>query len=225
MAAKKGAGFDWDSIPTSSMYPNGYYNLEVVKTEVGESRNGYKQYTLEHQITEPKEYAGRLYWERFTIGNDADPEAEDPDTWKQSVGAQRLKKYLLAAKFKTNGQHPDELIPELEGVEVCAHLAIKIQTKGDYKGQEQQTSNFYALGEREPQLLADSDKPNARRVPRKRHEVDEEEAPAPTRRRTRVAEEEEEEEPVPRRRRRAAEEEEEEEEEEPVSRRARRKRS
>jgi len=197
MAKKGPAGFSWkETIPESNLYDAGYYNMDLETVEVDHTKSGLKQYRATCRITEPKDVRGQMYFARFVVGNEDDPDAGDPNTWK-GFGAQRLRSFLAAVGAKDG--HPDDIWPDLEGESVCAQLGKRTDNKkgSPYEGQEQQTDKWFKVGDREPGLIGQASTGSSRR----KHEPDEDEEPAPARGR-KPADDDEDEDEAPRRARR-----------------------
>lgn len=187
------SGFSWkNDIPDSNIYESGYYNMDIETCEVGVTTKGHKQYRASCRITEPREFKGQMYFARFVVGTEDDPDAEDPNTWK-AFGAMRLKNFLDKAGAKDG--HPDKVFPDLEGESICAQLGKKTQTKGDYAGTENQTDRWFKIGEREPGLIGQAAGGNGTARTRRHEPVEEDEPAAPARRGRPAADEDEDEGP------------------------------
>ena len=100
----------WDEIPESAVVPTDAYlaSIESMAEELSQS-SGKLMYSTAFKIMEPTAHAGLNLFERFVIGSDEDPEAEDPETWKKSVGARRLKRCLKAAQIPLD-QNMDQVM-------------------------------------------------------------------------------------------------------------------
>ena len=186
--AARGSEFDWDNVRSDKAYNKGYYNAEIIEADIKHSTNGFKQYIFTCNLTEPVEFNGMPYYERITVGNEEDPDAEDPKTWATNFGCGRYKAFLKACGLTLKGW-PDEMVKKTEGAKLCLKLGQKVQTKGEYAGEIQQTSQFYRVGERDPGLLADEGEPRRKRANGDARKVaaddDDEPETAPPTRRTR----------------------------------------
>jgi hypothetical protein len=93
-----GQQVEWDSIGDGGTLISGMItflveDIQETVTAAKEGRpGGNKMYVATFKATEPTAYAGTLLKDWFAIGNDRDPKADDPETWKRSIGASRLKR-------------------------------------------------------------------------------------------------------------------------------------
>lgn len=206
--AKKDAmeDFDWEEVKDlGRLFENGYYDVEVIEVEVGETKKGNLRYTAQCEITAPAECKGQIFFQHFYVGTDDDPEGTDPETLRQSYGIQQLKDFAKKCRAKLAGS-PEDVLKKCKGKSLTLNLTIEIQKKGEYAGQPAQRCRFFELGERKAEILGGSATEGGGR---KKREAEEE---TTTRRPVRTSKKEEEEEEV--------EEEEEEEEEERPARKA-----
>lgn len=175
-----------ESIPDSSVVPDGVYLLTIASFEEKQNRKGGLMYAGEFRVVEPQAFAGSPLYENFSIGTEEDQEAEDPETWKASVGARILKRVFKAAGVEASDDI-DDMIAAAEQQHVTAIVARVVDDgKNDpqYKGRERnRITAWYAPGEREIKVegLAAS-KPKTAGL----------NGPKPAARRTAVEEEEEE---------------------------------
>src|SRR5438552_3518007 len=82
---KMGAKPPWKDIPDSNLLPAGVYEFTVKElaettTKATEDKVAKLMYVAQLKVVEPKEYRGQVLFDRFTIGNEDDPDASDPET-------------------------------------------------------------------------------------------------------------------------------------------------
>src|SRR2546421_9046915 len=89
----------WKDIPDTNLVPGDGYAFTV--KEMTETRSKQKEdakpklmYVVVLKIDEPKAFKGIQLYDRFTIGTEDDPNAEDPETWKGSFAARRMKQFV-----------------------------------------------------------------------------------------------------------------------------------
>lgn len=141
-----GKQVDWDGVPDSMVFPDGAYHVKIA--ELGEETmkgdNPKLMYRAEFRIVEPKAFANMPKYENFVWGTDDDPNADDPETSKKSVGARRMKSMLKAAQV--------QFVPDMD--ELCAaavgnELIIMITQK-----KEPETKKNRITGVEEPNQYA-----------------------------------------------------------------------
>jgi hypothetical protein len=171
------------------------YLLSIAGIEETANRKGGLMYKAELRVTEPKTFAGSPLYENFSVGTEDDPEAEDPETWKASIGARILKRMFHAAGVEAT-TNIDAMIAAAEGQSVICLVSRHIDDgKNDpqYKGRERnRIGGWYAPGERE--IKVDGVAPAARTAAKPAlrraapapvvEEEEEEAAPPPPKRRT-----------------------------------------
>lgn len=152
-------------IPESGVvYPDGLY--EVAITEIAETTNnsGHLMYKGRFTVVEPATFAGSPYWENFNIGNEGDPKALDPETWKRSIGAQILARVMKASGHALSDD-VDEDIAAVTGQHVLVSLVQEIDDgKRDprYKGRVRNKAvRWYRRGEAEVGLAAPAGAPRS----------------------------------------------------------------
>jgi hypothetical protein len=102
-------------------------------------------YRAQYSIAEPEPYVGYPQYDYFVIGTADDPQAEDPETWKNSIGARQLKRMFKAAQVPMSDDI-DEMCAVATGQQLIAVVGQQITKRGTPMNQ---INGYYALGERE----------------------------------------------------------------------------
>jgi len=98
----------WDPDAVSEIrdaVPRGNYRckLREVESVYTNKQPPRLMYVAQHDILEPEDYAGARLFDRFTIGTDNDPEAEDPESWSdKSFAVKRIKEMCTAFGVASN---------------------------------------------------------------------------------------------------------------------------
>lgn len=87
----------WDAIPEKNIFESGLYKFELKQIKELQNDDGILTYLGVFECEEPAEMSGVVQMERFQIGTDEDPEAQERLTWRKSRGAQNMQKLLAAA--------------------------------------------------------------------------------------------------------------------------------
>lgn len=172
-------------VPDSSTVPDNGYILEIHKVEPSTTKTGKKSYKAQLKVVEGK-YKGAMLFENFTIGNDEDPEAEEPDTWNASMGAKQFKQMVEKSGVDLDDDADEEdVCNALKGARVYAIVTEVTQTEGEYKGM---TSNrvarngWYGADEKHPESAGGGGKEKAKVKSKPAPKIEEEEEddePAP----------------------------------------------
>ena len=156
----------WQDIPDSAVVPDGVYHLaveEIEESQSSERTGGKLMYELTVRIVEPRAFVNLPLYNNFVVGSDDDPNADDPETWKASVGAKNLKRFFAA----TQVEFMDDMAPMCEASRDQEFLALVTRTtqeKGDFKGREQNNFNGgFKRGEREGGVRPPDQVPGQRR--------------------------------------------------------------
>ena len=156
----------WQDIPDSAVVPDGVYHLaveEIEESQSSEQTGGKLMYELEVRVIEPKAFVNLPLYNNFVIGSDDDPNADDPETWKASVGAKNLKRFFSAVQV----EFVDDLAPmcvTAKDQEFLGLVTKSQETQGQYKGRERNNFNgWFKLGERAVGLLPTDQQPAGRR--------------------------------------------------------------
>jgi hypothetical protein len=146
-----GRNFDFTGVPDSNLLPAGMYEVEIESLEERQSKAGTLMYAGVYRVAEGP-HTGTPIFDYFNIGNAEDPNADDPETFKNSIGARQLRRLIKAAGI-TLGAF-DETITALVGQHVMLSVDQQIDDgKRDpkYKGTiRNRIVGTYSLGEREP---------------------------------------------------------------------------
>ncbi len=136
-------------IPTGgTLLPKDIYDLTIESIEETRANAGTLMYKGTFRVVEPAAFAGSPYWENFNIGSADDPNAEDPETWKRSIGAQILGRVIDAALVPRSND-VDTDIAAATGQRILASIEQEIETKeGPYKGRvRNKVVRWYKRGE------------------------------------------------------------------------------
>src|SRR5947207_14322367 len=109
----------WSDIPDTNLIPAGAYEVAVKElaetmSKATDTERAKLMYVAQLKIQAPKEYKGLMLTDRFTIGTNDDPEGSDPETWKSSFAARRLKQFVKATKTAL-GDEMEETCEAIEG--------------------------------------------------------------------------------------------------------------
>ena len=152
-----------DEIPDSSIVPSGTYTATCSIKE-SQSNTGKLMYKGTFSITEPDGFSGLSLWENYVIGSDQDPDADDPDTWKASIGAKNLKRCFKAASVPLT-EDMDDLLEAVEGQSVVLEVGQEVdegRKDPKYKGTvRNRIIAYYPLGERSPAVGGSKPAPKA----------------------------------------------------------------
>jgi len=155
MAVKgKGTPVPWDEISDSSIFPVSDVHANIESLENQPSKKGYKMFVLAARITAPKELKGQIYYDRYCVGNEDDPEAMDPVSWTgpRAVAARRWKKLLGKAGVALKGTAEDAC-ERAVGREVGLHITQRQAKGGPREGELENEADFFEAGAREPRIL------------------------------------------------------------------------
>ena len=91
----------WDDIPDAKTPPvagNFLFTVDNLEAVLTDATRGVPRlmYKASVSIVNPAEYAGTTINDYFTVGTNDDPQANAPATWKNSIGAKRLKELFTA---------------------------------------------------------------------------------------------------------------------------------
>jgi hypothetical protein len=88
----------WDEIPAGGardVVPSGFYLLEVESLDETASKAGGLMYVGRYKAVEGP-HAGAVLTEYHNIGTQKDPQAKDPQTWREAIGAKTLRALVEA---------------------------------------------------------------------------------------------------------------------------------
>lgn len=154
-----------------SLLPDGIYRLRGEEMEAAITSTGKLSYKARSSVVEPTEYAGESFFDNFTIGDDEDPEAEQPHTWKRTFGAKRFTSLLDASQLdRSQNMDDEEIAAAWAGTEYLASLIIKTQaatnkdgSPNEYAGnQRNEAKRYYLIGEKEPEVTSEAPTPPSR---------------------------------------------------------------
>jgi hypothetical protein len=149
-----GAKPPWKDIPDTNLVPADAYEVTVrelaeTMSKAGEDQKSKLMYVATLRITAPKAFTGLQLYDRFTIGTNDDPHAKDPETWKGSFAARRMKQFVKAIKIPL-GDDMDDTMEAAEGQKCIAMVNLDPKRKDPKTGREYGESNsiaaYYELG-------------------------------------------------------------------------------
>jgi hypothetical protein len=145
----------WGDIPDFSLLPAGIFQFAIKELlPYNKAENGKLIVKATHEVVEPANFAGQTMREFFAIGSDDDPQAEDPETWKRTIGARNLKRLLERSKAEMFDDL-DETCKAAVGAEFCATVEVETQQKGEYAGRKNNRINaVYEAGQVTPQVAS-----------------------------------------------------------------------
>ena len=143
-----------ENIPNSNVVPKANAVVEIDEIEVRDSGKGKLMHVVGLRVLEPKAIKGRMVREFCTLGSDDDPQAEDPLTLEASMGMVSYKQFLVKAGVKPSGD------TEVDNEKAQGKtLGVTIDIQPDDKGVDRnRIVDKWKVGEREPELLTDTDK-------------------------------------------------------------------
>jgi len=110
---------------------------------------GNRMYVATFKATAPAHYAGTSMKDWYAIGNDHDPKADNPETWKSSIGASRLKR-LFGVTHITMSKDVDENIAACIGQSFVANVIEEVddgRRGSQFAGQRRsKIVRMYAVG-------------------------------------------------------------------------------
>jgi hypothetical protein len=149
-----GARPPWKDIPDTGLVPAGAYEvivkeLAATTSKPTETERAKLMYVATLRIHEPKEYRGQTLTDRFAIGTNDDPEANDPETWKGSFAARRLKQFCKSTKIEL-GDDMDDTIEAIEGQHCVVMVRLDAPREDKKTGRTYGESNsvtaYYEVG-------------------------------------------------------------------------------
>lgn len=148
-----GRQVNWDEVPDSgaTLVNQGMYEAVIESIEEGQSKAGKLMYTTIFRIAGGA-YDGTPLYERFSVGTDDDPNADEPTTWKSSIGASRMKAMFKAVHVANTGD-VDEMCTAATGQHLQLTVDIEVDSGAknpQYKGvKRNRIVRMYPMGERE----------------------------------------------------------------------------
>ena len=125
----------------------GAYEAVVEEIKEEQTKDGGKlMYTWVHRSVAP--VAGLPIYNRFCIGTDNDPNADDPQTWLESIAAKQMKR-----AYKAHGIEVGNDIDEMNAAVVGQSAVLVIRPQKN-NAQYTEVSAIYAVGEKEPGIDA-----------------------------------------------------------------------
>ena len=152
----------WDAIPDSigGVLPTNTYKFEIETLE--EVQSSKERYMIKgtFRVLEPKSEAGMVLFDNYAIGNEKDPQADDPKSW-EGIAAARFKDVINKAGVR-RATTVEETCVLAQGALFIGDVVQETETQeGPYKGQiRNRLKKTYRVGEKD----ATSAMPNARPV-------------------------------------------------------------
>ena len=146
----------WDpsSVPDSSVFPGGAFELEIEELNEEASDSGKAMYRAVLRSQGPS-LVGVPHFENYVLGSDEDPNADDPATMAASMGARNLKRLLKKAGVEMSSDLDDDCARAI-GQHVIGVFTQFTEpdlrrdgTQNQYAGQIRNRVQVFALGERE----------------------------------------------------------------------------
>ena len=136
-----GKKIPWDSIALGTVLPDGMYNVYVESFEESFSKTGKLMYRSRYRVEEPDQFANMVLFDNYVIGTEDDLTGEDPDTWKGSFGAKKMKQIRNATGI--TAEDVDEFIEEI----VQQKLTVAVTTDPEAPGgPTNRVNGFYKPG-------------------------------------------------------------------------------
>lgn len=134
---------------------DGAYQLDIEEIVEQPSSSGKLMYAGAFRTVDGPGPNGTPLYENYVVGSDDDPQAEDPETWKKSVGAQLLKACLSKAQVPIYDDL-DESLLAAKGQQFIAIVVKETEEKeGPYKGRvRNRIRGYYTIGEKVPGPIA-----------------------------------------------------------------------
>lgn len=149
----------------------GTYNFEIESAAFDYTRDMVKQIVVQNRVTAPAEAEGLVHFERYTIGTQADKEAEDPNTLtaEDNFGAKFFNNLLTALEVQNvDIDDLETFLPTLVGCQYTGRIKKregKDRNTGELTGKTYTNiGRYYVLG-KVPAQLDGGDMP-ARPAPR-----------------------------------------------------------
>lgn len=139
-------------IPDTAILADGAYIFAIESIEETASQSQKLMYKATLRVAEGPSGVGLPIFENFVIGNDNDPNADDPQTWAGSVAARRMKQLFTKTGVEV-GDDLDEVIVAATGQLVGAIVGQEVDDGSKdpkYKGTvRNRIQAFFTPGERE----------------------------------------------------------------------------
>lgn len=146
----------WEDIPDYAVLPHDIYTMAVQNLDVTHSKKGTLMVAATFEVVQPTSYAGMTHREWYVLGNDDDPEAEDPETWKRQSGARNLKR-LAKATGAVLDPELETTCQNLLGQQFDVLVIQETEKGGEYDGRiRNRIQSYYACGEQVPGSLSTS---------------------------------------------------------------------
>lgn len=151
----------FDDVPDGQLLPAGVYLMAVDSIEETSTKEvGKLMYKLMYQVQEPKEYDGVPFPDYYVIGSNEDPKANEPETWKDSIGFKRFKRLARATQVPfTNDM--EQLIERLCGQKFIAVISQELdQNPRDPKfanSKKNRIKETHQIGAMNPRISGGSD--------------------------------------------------------------------
>lgn len=141
----------WDAIPDSvgNVLPTNTYKFEIETLE--EVQSSKERYMIKgtYRVLEPKSEAGMVLFDNYAIGNEQDPQGDDPKSW-EGIAAARFKD-LIKKSGVTQHKTVEETCTAARGNMFIGEVTQETEMKeGPYKGQvRNRLKKVYRVGEKD----------------------------------------------------------------------------
>lgn len=147
-----GKAYPSEIIPEiGSTLPPGRFLFAIEQmSDARPSTNNFYQIETTLRVHEPASYAHEVHFERFVIGTETDPEANDPDTWKK-FPAQRYRNLMESTGVGMSGDIEQDIAQatgQLVGA-IVEHRMMPATPQYPTPRVNSQVSKFFKPGEKE----------------------------------------------------------------------------
>jgi hypothetical protein len=88
----------FSEVPDRTVFDTGMYLFKIATLKKLDTDDGLLTYLGVFECEEPDAFSGMAQMERFTVGDEDDPDAQQGNTWRKSRGAKNFKLMLNAAQ-------------------------------------------------------------------------------------------------------------------------------
>ncbi len=151
------ATYNAKEVPDLNTQPKGWYHFEVVKCEHSAAEEPC-MIVLSLKALGPEEKIGMRYTERYRLGTDSDPQAEEPETKKSGMTGMNWARWLDLTKALGihTGDTEEEAEAIIPGTEFMSYMSRREGKDKDTKEPTGKSYNslvrFDQVGKREPKL-------------------------------------------------------------------------
>ena len=133
------SNINWNDVPENLSLEAGYYIFQITSIKALEQTEKSPSYTFLGTFTveEPAQYEGQMHFERFVVGTEKDPDAQEDASWK-GLGMRNLRQLL------TKAQAPllESLEMTFEQAKGCRFVGRIVKTAGKGANEGMEFSNM-----------------------------------------------------------------------------------